>query len=103
MTSVHEGNKDHQCEICGKTFSRKNSLKRHVASVHQNQKINCDQCDKTFSRKVNLINHKKDEHQVHLVCKDCYENYVNSNSDVNFPMQITHSENCICQNIEIHN
>ena len=90
MKSVHEGIKDHQCETCGKTFSRKSSLKRHVESDHQNQKINCDQCNKTFSRKISLIHHKRDEHQVHLVCKECYESFVNSNSDVNFPMQIIH-------------
>ena len=106
MKTIHEGAKDHECAICGKKFSRKSSLKRHVSSVHQNKKdFNCDQCDKGFSRKINLMNHKINEHQIHLVCKECYDNYVNSNYDVNqFPVEIIHSgEICICQNFEIQN
>ena len=99
IRSVHEGQKNHECNQCNKKFATSSSLRRHIKSVHQNVKnFNCDQCPKAFSRKINLVNHKIKDHNIHLVCKDCYENYVNSNSDVTFPMAITHTENCICQN-----
>ena len=32
------------CEICGKTFTRVSSLKRHVEAVHQNVEVQCEKC-----------------------------------------------------------
>ena len=37
IQSVHEKIK-HQCEICGKLFSLKAELKKHVKKVHEGQK-----------------------------------------------------------------
>ncbi len=39
-----------KCESCGKVFSRKNNLTRHVRSVHEKNVSSCGKCSKTFSR-----------------------------------------------------
>ena len=35
IDSVHDGSNPFKCEICEYSFSRKGSLKSHVASVHE--------------------------------------------------------------------
>ena len=58
INSVHNGQTDHKCDSCGKTFSRKDSLKTHINSIHNGQKDHkCDSCGKTFSRKDSLKTH----------------------------------------------
>ncbi|KAJ8021642.1 Zinc finger protein MSN2 [Holothuria leucospilota] len=57
-----------QCEICGKTFSRQDILKRHAESVHSKDvRLQCNICLKDFSRRDSLLRHTKqhtkgDEH-----------------------------------------
>jgi uncharacterized Zn-finger protein len=48
----------HQCSECYKRFVNKNSLKSHIASVHENLNLfTCEQCGKSFSTKSNLKSH----------------------------------------------
>ena len=35
--SVHNGQKDHKCDSCGKAFSRPGHLKKHIKAVHDNK------------------------------------------------------------------
>ncbi|EIM83277.1 uncharacterized protein STEHIDRAFT_63013 [Stereum hirsutum FP-91666 SS1] len=47
---------------CSKCFARREHLKRHVRSIHTNEKpYQCDfpGCDKWFSRHDNLLQHQK--------------------------------------------
>ncbi|KXN64840.1 hypothetical protein CONCODRAFT_31140, partial [Conidiobolus coronatus NRRL 28638] len=47
------------CTICPKSFSRKNSLLRHLR-IHSGAKpYTCDVCCKSFSRKDILTRHKE--------------------------------------------
>ena len=39
IQTVHEGKRDYQCVTCGKSFSTKGHMKRHNSSVHGGQKI----------------------------------------------------------------
>ena len=32
---VHEGHKDHKCEFCGKSFSLRQNLKKHINKIHK--------------------------------------------------------------------
>ena len=36
--NVHEGHKDHKCEACGKLFSFRVNLKRHIHNIHKGHK-----------------------------------------------------------------
>ena len=36
--SVHNGQKDHKCDACGRSFSEAGNLKKHINAVHNGQK-----------------------------------------------------------------
>lgn len=58
----HSGIKYHHCNICKKGFGVKQSLDRHVATVHQllARKIHqCEVCNRRFARADNLLKHKR--------------------------------------------
>ena len=68
-----------QCSICNGTFSRKDSLKRHLLNVHGVQEEDdsvstkektfaCSQCDTKFTEKKSLNRHMKKKHDVVLRC-----------------------------------
>ena len=46
------------CMECGRRFTQKGNLKRHVMSVHKGDRpFACNQCDATFGTKRNLSRH----------------------------------------------
>ena len=46
MNAVHNGQKDHKCDSCGKAFSLAGVLKRHINAVHNGQKDH--ECEKEY-------------------------------------------------------
>ena len=70
-----KGKKSFSCEICKKLFSSKQSLKKHISSVHEAKKslecklVRCDLGDRDFSSKRNLHQHVKLTHDIK--CKIC--------------------------------
>ena len=49
----------YNCDLCGKTFGCENNLKRHIESVHENQRsFTCEACSKVFVSKKTLRQHK---------------------------------------------
>ena len=61
--SVHE-KKPFKCEICEHRSSRKDQMKQHVQSVHEeNKPFKCNICDATFSEKGNMKKHVSKIHE----------------------------------------
>jgi len=62
VTEVHRKDKNFNCEVCQKTFTRGSSLKRHM-DLHSGNLFPCQYCGKTFVRLTDLENvHKKSHH-----------------------------------------
>ncbi|KXJ22829.1 Zinc finger and SCAN domain-containing protein 22 [Exaiptasia diaphana] len=68
-----------ECQTCGKTFSRKDNLKRHMKVHQKEQKHQCVRCGKKFSRRDYLVKHQK-VHEKHVVdrefkCNNCGQTF----------------------------
>ena len=62
INSVHNGQKDHKCNSCEKSFSEAHNLNVHI-KVHNGQKDHkCDLCEKSFSTSGYLKKHINVQH-----------------------------------------
>uniref|UniRef100_A0A182PK50 Protein krueppel n=1 Tax=Anopheles epiroticus TaxID=199890 RepID=A0A182PK50_9DIPT len=53
----------HECEICGKKFTAKKNLTRHLM-IHTGEKpFKCDQCDRTYRQSGELKRHRNNTHR----------------------------------------
>ncbi|KAM3848733.1 uncharacterized protein M6D78_005284 [Vipera latastei] len=72
----HKDGPRHSCPLCGRAFTRKSSLNRHLI-IHTGEKpYKCSHCGKSFNRKTNLLSHE----MVHArdksyQCSDCGKNF----------------------------
>ena len=61
---MHEGIREHGCDICKKVFSHKSNLKLHIDTVHEGKKIHaCNICGKSYGQKSQLKRHIKTAHE----------------------------------------
>ena len=61
---IHEGKKPLKCDICDYQCSRKDYMKRHVASLHEGKKpFKCNICDCSFSQKSHMKKHVTSVHE----------------------------------------
>lgn len=59
IVSIHSNEKNHQCEFCGKAFSRKYSLVVHLRIHTSERNYKCEFCTKSFRASTYLQNHRK--------------------------------------------
>lgn len=53
----HTGETPHQCTVCGKKYTRKEHLANHQRSHTNENPFRCEICGKCFSRKEHFTNH----------------------------------------------
>ena len=64
VSSVHEGKKPFQCDVCTKSYSQKAHLLGHVAAVHEGKKpYKCNLCEKSYAYKNLLTAHIQTIHE----------------------------------------
>ena len=56
------GGDGHKCEICEKTFTRKDSLQKHLSQVHSGKRYSCTMCPASFAQSFKLKKHAE-KHQ----------------------------------------
>ena len=63
--NVHEGNKEHTCDACGKGFTTERMLAFHIKTIHEGQKTKiCNICGEAFKYYNNLKKHLMAVHEV---------------------------------------
>ena len=70
----------HECEVCGRKFTAKKHLYRHMRTVHRVGDVKtfkCDICSKTFTQKSSLKSHLETVHNSNsrFRCDICGKGY----------------------------
>jgi hypothetical protein len=74
---LHTGFRPYTCDNCNKSFMRKEHLLRHMTSHSGQKNFTCNICDKSFSRNDNLLKHKKThDKQASYTCDICQKQFV---------------------------
>ena len=61
-----------QCNLCGKTLSRKSALKTHINIVHKRVRYKCPSCDKDYSKIGDMRYHFRAVHEgITWPCRFC--------------------------------
>lgn len=70
---THSEKKPFQCDICNKTFKRKNHMKTHTKLIHENTTMHqCDICNKKLRSKDALVFHLKRHTKEYCIkCEKC--------------------------------
>ena len=69
-----KGQVKYKCELCAKSFTKSNFLKRHIRTLHEGQRnYKCNSCGKSFTWSGDLNKHMKTLHegQKNYKCDSC--------------------------------
>ncbi|VDK30613.1 unnamed protein product [Dibothriocephalus latus] len=82
------------CEVCGKSFKQKSTLKRQIAAVHKElRNYVCEVCGQDFTRKTTMNKHIDVIHKGRrdFVCDVCGRTFAGK-SNPNRHMDLVHTE-----------
>ena len=51
------------CKMCGMSFTQNGSLKKHIATIHEQKKYPCPECDRIFTQSSGLRKHIRRTHK----------------------------------------
>ena len=73
VSQVHNKERKHKCNICGKTFHEQQHLRSHNEENHLEEKtLKCNKCEKTFGGPYALKEHEKFVHKEKIhKCDQC--------------------------------
>ena len=52
----------HVCDDCGKSFTRRHCLHRHVRTKHGQERVTCEKCGLQFTRRDSYLRHIRNHH-----------------------------------------
>ena len=71
-----EPNKPDHCNQCGKRFTRSTTLRRHIQTLHSDEKqFTCDKCQKSFATRDKLKRHEKIHEKKNFECQRCHKKF----------------------------
>lgn len=73
------------CSICKKTFSRQYDLDRHMKFHSKDKSFECPLCNIRFTKKDNLLVHQRMHENLNYPCTPCHERF---NSKTNLKRHI---------------
>ena len=64
IKTVHEGRKDYNCHLCNTDFTSESNLKSHIKNIHEGQRnYKCEKCNKDFFSLSHLKYHRETVHE----------------------------------------
>lgn len=74
---THQGEKGHECTVCGREFSRAFSLKQHMKMHAGENEFMCHLCGCTFEKVEDLTAHASSHaYEREFVCDQCGKTFV---------------------------
>ena len=69
--------KKYNCDVCKKSYPRKNALVRHIETVHDGKRFECKNCNRSFTNPRSLKAHQLAVHEGKVFeCDICNQIYV---------------------------
>lgn len=80
IRECHEAERPYFCVLCGKGFTQRSGLKKHVVVHLESERYACPYCGRNFSRNSNLIKHIQ-AHESAKRLSDVDEDYMSQESE----------------------